>query len=351
MIILGDFHQFPPVASRANGPLFMPMVAGSHADAIAGRALYEQFTTVVKLRKQVRVEDGRWYELLQNVRYGTCGAEDLRYLRSLVLGMPGCPPTDFKSAPWACPTLITPRHATREQWNAACVRKHCTQQRVPLYICRAEDTVQGRPVSLAQKFLVASKKSRAPENRGSLRAGLPYDVEIAKGMKVMVTSNLHTELDIANGARGIVVDIILNDEDADTREVDGIVKLKRLPTCVLVKLERTRAPRLDGLEKGVVPIFPVTKKFSVEEKGINRTFSRTQHPLTGAYAFTDFRGQGQTIDFLCVDIAPPPKWRIVTFQRVRSVVAQSWSSQNTSVAGFQRQVIRGALSSRIAGRR
>ena len=35
------------------------------------------------------------------------------------------------------------------------------------------------------------------------------------------------------------------------------------------------------------------------------TVNRTQLPLTLAYAFTDYRAQGQTIEPVVVDIGPP----------------------------------------------
>ena len=34
--------------------------------------------------------------------------------------------------------------------------------------------------------------------------------------------------------------------------------------------------------------------------------TRAQFPITGAYAFTDYRAQGQTIPYVIVDIATPP---------------------------------------------
>ena len=38
----------------------------------------------------------------------------------------------------------------------------------------------------------------------------------------------------------------------------------------------------------------------------SKTVHRRQFPLTGAYAFTDYRLQGQTIDAIIVDLAKPP---------------------------------------------
>lgn len=47
--------------------------------------------------------------------------------------------------------------------------------------------------------------------------------------------------------------------------------------------------------------------------GKRRTVSRVQLPITPAYAFTDYRAQGQTLDCCIVDIGPPPTWQLTPF--------------------------------------
>lgn len=44
---------------------------------------------------------------------------------------------------------------------------------------------------------------------------------------------------------------------------DSIVTLKYLPQCVLVKLSRTCATRLKGLDKEVIPIFPAKSSMQI----------------------------------------------------------------------------------------
>ncbi|KIL59326.1 hypothetical protein M378DRAFT_45438, partial [Amanita muscaria Koide BX008] len=41
-------------------------------------------------------------------------------------------------------------------------------------------------------------------------------------------------------------------------------------------------------------------------KWLQRTVHRRQFPITAAYAFTDYRSQGQTIPYVLVDLASPP---------------------------------------------
>jgi hypothetical protein len=82
---------------------------------------------------------------------------------------------------------------------------------------------------------------------------LPAAVEIAIGMKVMVTSNIKTDLNATNRAHGEIVDIILH-PDKLTLEDRPVVKLKHLPSYVLVKLTCTQASQLEGLDEGIIPV-------------------------------------------------------------------------------------------------
>ncbi len=86
--------------------------------------------------------------------------------------------------------------------------------------------------------------------------------------------------------------------------------MKYLPSYLLVKLTRTRATKLEGLDDCVLPIEPGTTayriKIMVGGKMVQRTVKRKQYPLTAAYGFTDYRSQGQTIPYVIVDIAIPP---------------------------------------------
>lgn len=316
VIIFGDLHQFPPVSGGASSALFVPILHSDigdkkKEDAVAGREIYDQFVTVVKLRKQVRVVDERWRLMLQHARHGNCGPDDLSYLRSLIITNQDCPETDFSDVPWSEAILITPRHAVRRQWNTACVLQHCKKEKKKLYISKAEDTVKGRTLTAGERLALMKKK----------QVVLPSEVHLAIGCKVMVTFNVETQLDIANGSRGTIYDIVLDEREPVCN--DEVVHLKYPPAYVLVKLDRTKAPKLDGLPEGVVPIVPMTKDISITYNGRQIRVRRTQLPITLAYAFTDYRGQGQTINYVIVDIGWPPSGGLTPFN---AYVALSRSS-------------------------
>ncbi|KIJ61974.1 hypothetical protein HYDPIDRAFT_95276 [Hydnomerulius pinastri MD-312] len=71
-------------------------------------------------------------------------------------------------------------------------------------------------------------------------------------------------------------------------------------------MNRTKAKPLEGLEQGVLPLSPMDKTFHITRQGREQTVSCCQLPLTPAYAFADYRSQGQTNSHVLIDIGTPP---------------------------------------------
>ena len=112
------------------------------------------------------------------------------------------------------------------------------------------------------QFAVATTKQRKHCEKHDERAALPNKVELAKGMKVMVTFNVETDLDIANGARGEITEIILDERETAFSPIVPIVELTYPPAYILVKMNRTKAVQLEGLEKDVLPLVPLERTFT-----------------------------------------------------------------------------------------
>ena len=232
---------------------------------------------------------------------------------------------NFSTVPWANAALITPRHAVWTLWNEAAVRKLCAESKQRLFICVAHNTIKGKALSLAQRYTLASRHKTDGRRR---RKDLPESIHLALGMKVMVTNNLQTDLDIMNSAHGVITDIILDPDEPEPGD-DPVITLKYLPACILIKLSRTRAGQLPGLESGVIPIQRVSCAMQIKVgKDKTRTVTRTQYPITGAYSFMDYRSQGQTIPHAIVDIASPPTGKLSLFNLY---VALSRSSGRDSI--------------------
>ncbi|KAJ3870704.1 hypothetical protein F5051DRAFT_341722, partial [Lentinula edodes] len=196
--------------------------------------------------------------------------------------------------------LITPRNSVRRKWNKAAVRRHCKVNNQRLYSCPAEDTIAGDSLTPAQLLRIAKLDIKRTGN-------LEHRVEIAIGMKAMVLANIATEADLANGTRGTVTKIILDEREPIQHEVmDGATMLHYPPACIFFKPDGETSVRLKGFPPGLLPIVPQETKFSAAVNATgNRTILRQQLALTPGYAFTDLKSQGQTIEYVIVDLASP----------------------------------------------
>ena len=76
---------------------------------------------------------------------------------------------------------------------------------------------------------------------------------------------------------------------------------------------RQRAAHLDGLDEGIIPIFPAKSSMQITLGKKAKTVTRLQCPITAAYCFTDYLSQGQTIPRVIVDIASPPSGKLSLF--------------------------------------
>ena len=64
-----------------------------------GQKLFEQFTTVVHLDKQICVQDPVWLNVLQHVCHGNCQKHQIDIIKSLIVTDPKCPHTDYDTSP------------------------------------------------------------------------------------------------------------------------------------------------------------------------------------------------------------------------------------------------------------
>ena len=156
-------------------------------------------------------------------------------------------------------------------WNHVSLHKHCAKTGNILYIFDAEDTTRENRtrLNMEQKVtIVGMKLSDFQKTKGHKK--LPHRVELAIGMKVMVTLNLATEADLVNGSRGTVTDIILDpckhlssDEANKFREV----WLQYPPASISFKPLHYEFEPFPGLYLRVIPIFPSEVTFNIHYRG------------------------------------------------------------------------------------
>jgi len=206
----------------------------------------------------MRITDPVWRDVLKHLCYGQVQEDHIKMLRSLIITDKNCPPTDFQMEPWKSVALVTPRHAVRRLWNEKALHKYSHSTGNEIISCKAVDTIKGEPLTLREQYALAA---RGTTNGGGRRRNqdLPESIDVAVGMKVMVTQNVETDLDITNGAQGTVTSIVLHpDEPSISARETGHVELQNLPLYILVKLDQTRVTQLAGLDECVIPVEKVS---------------------------------------------------------------------------------------------
>ncbi|KIL66494.1 hypothetical protein M378DRAFT_52565, partial [Amanita muscaria Koide BX008] len=209
-------HDLPFGGVNKRSALYFPTSLEDTAQQNAGSELYCQFTT-----EQMRIQDPEWQHVLQRARHGKCMEVDLNLLRQYAF-------------------LVTPRNAVRRKWNVAASRHHCKRTHCQLLKCPSEDRKRGgEPLSPAERLALLKCKFETKTSSED-RTALEEEILLAQGMKVMLVTNIQTDYDMANGARGVVHEIILDEREADHESSTFERKLQFPPACVLVKLERMR---------------------------------------------------------------------------------------------------------------
>ena len=308
-IVTGDFFQFPPVACSPKEALYWPCdVAHDPCLSQIGRAIYEEFITVVTLKQQMRISDPTWHNFLHRLRYGELEEGDINVLRSLVLTLPNMVIPDFDTGPWRDVVLVTPRHGIRQEWNNTSIAKHCNRTGEQLLVSPLQVDIKGTRPTATEQRAIARHYGKSHKRSG---AELQHEVKFTIGMCVFVTRNIDLDRDLSNGTCGVITDVLLHPEEPIASDDEPSIRLRHPPSAVFVRLDKTRAGSLPGLESKVVPIEPIRRSFRINFQDANgerltRTVHETQLPITAAYACTDYRAQGQTLSSVIVDISSPP---------------------------------------------
>ncbi|KAI6116431.1 hypothetical protein F5141DRAFT_1001393 [Pisolithus sp. B1] len=299
-ISIGKMMEDHPPSSHPFGGInvimslyFLSNAQCDSTESQIGATIFQEFEMVVLLREQMCMQDPEWLEFLRHLRQGQVKEDDIVMLRSLVLTDPTCIIPDFSCEPWLDVSLVTPRHAVRQLWNKSALKKHAQLTKCAIVQFKAEDTTKGRPLSLIEHYGVASHLSHSRGTDCHQMQQLPSNMELTTGMKVMVTENVETDLDITNGVRATIVGIICHPDELSINHKSAEINLERLLLYILVKMDRTRISKLTGLDSSVIPVEPATRTFRIKMQDGDRkqtmcSVQRHQFPMTAAYAFTDY---------------------------------------------------------------
>lgn len=77
------------------------------------------------------------------------------------------------------------------------------------FTVKARDRYRGRPLDLAEKWAIATV-----QNTSDLRE----TINIAIAIKIMITCDTNIDLDVTNGARGKIIEIVLREDEPECFE-------------------------------------------------------------------------------------------------------------------------------------
>ena len=300
IIFTGDFGQLRPVRESAlysyklvNDPDLAQCRNKAAVGSLVGVYLWRLVTTVVLLKQNQRQSGDKAYaDLLSRVRAGECNRRaevgsvsdyvtlQTRYLDRIAANEPTVL-QQFIDAP-----IIVGRKRVRDLLNLRLLDHHAQATNADVHLYHAKDRMLGYPVTHIERDLLWKLSSSTTHD-------CPGRIPLFPGMKVMVQENLAFQNRVVNGSEGTVRNIVYE-------EIDGL----RYAVVVYVHIPGSGKVHANA-ENDIVPIFPETSSFNWSRRtqsGIEHsTVSRTQLPLLPAYAYTDYKSQGRSLDTAIVD--------------------------------------------------
>jgi len=259
VLIMGDFKQLSPVKDT---PLFAKQARRSHASVVAGLHLFKQFDRIIILTQLQRQRNDEQFKTLLG-----------QYVRGCV------DDTGYQ--------ILESRHLDN---LPAHVQAQFQDMAILLCACKKDFARFNLDKILAlgtPRVLITAVNN--PESAATLDAsdagGLPRNLVLCRGMKVMLTANLCLSQGLTNGSMGTVVGIIyLTEEDP-------------FPTVLVQFPDYKGQSCLPSMER-VYPVGIITRTWTLRSK----QQSRTMLPLLPGYALSIHKSQGQTLDKVMIDL-------------------------------------------------
>ena len=302
--LLGDFGQLPPVL---DAPMFSRKL-GKDTNPLSeeGQLSFQSFDKAVILTTVERVRGNderqtRFRRVLSNLRNGCVTPLDHAFLHQrLESNLTANEVAEFHHAP-----RLVSKHDSEIQINEDLLLK------------------LNKPICT----ITAAHKPADAENGSPQDAmGLEKNISIAIGAKVMLRSNLYVSAGLTNGSIGTVHGILYNPQ---------LPGPNSLPTAVCVNFPEYQGNPWNPRHPKVVPIPPFTATWP---KG-TQVYSRTQIPLSLAFATTIHKSQGWTKSRIVVDIGKKELncgLSFVAFSRVKSIDGIMISPSNPTYAQWSR---------------
>lgn len=124
------------------------------------------------------------------------------------------------------------------------------------------------------------------------------------GMPVIVKQNIHQGLKVVNGASYTALDIIVDKAHPVHRVSADTILHFGPPAAILLTGESTKDLHLVGMPPGTILLTPTSTKIECQRKRPWRQtgVSRRGLPCTAAFACTDYKVQGRTLEQVALEL-------------------------------------------------
>jgi hypothetical protein len=300
VLFCGDFHQFRPIQER---PIILPSAAVPWDEERSFRVeqryqhdkahgLWKKFTTVVMLKEQVRAAgDARLRRLLTRIRLGIQDQTDVDLLNSTCY-------QEGTRIPWESGiTVVTPLNRNRWNLNVEATLSFQRQRQAPLRIFISEHKWKdGQPTEdEAIMILNQGDDSSIP---------VPAVFMFVPGMSVVVSRNTHQGLKLVNGASYEALDVILDKAYPGHRIGANTMLHFGPPAGILLAAESTKDFHFVGMPPGAILLTPISTRIECQRKRPwqQTDVSRRGLPCAAAFACTDYKVQGRTLDRVALEL-------------------------------------------------
>ena len=300
ILFCGDFHQFRPVQERSillSSTAFLwnqekAFTAEQRHQHDKAHALWKKFTKVVLLKEQVRASgDPQLYRLLTRIRQGIQDQSDVDLLNNACY-------QEGRQIPWESDiTVVTPLNKNRWNLNIEGTLNFQRRQQQLLRIFISDHKWKdGQPTEEEALMILSQGDDSA--------IPVPAIFMFVPGMPVIVNQNTHQGLKLVNGARYTAINVILDKTYPGHRISPDAILHFGPPAGILLAAETTRDFHFVGMPAGMVLLLPKTIKIESQRKRPwqQHDVTRKGLPCTAAFACTDYKVQGQTLEQVALEI-------------------------------------------------
>jgi PIF1-like helicase len=191
VIVLGDFHQFPPIQAKA---LWQKQESN---DEVRGQQLWHMFKDVILLDEQMRQQnDVAYHQLLKRARNAMITQADVDLLNTRVV-------TDLESRPDRINTCIVRTNKLRHLINRLQIERFAPTRGQKIFIFPARHTRWKK--AKGTRNLEVDKLLEVQDSSNVKGPGL---LMYTQNMPTAVLSNVSTRLEIVNGAQGRAIGVV-----------------------------------------------------------------------------------------------------------------------------------------------